>query len=230
MWYFKKKSILQNNRYKEFISLQKILNMSLERSEQELVRRESLQKLRELGINPYPAEEFKTTASIEAIVSNFNDFDGKEVILAGRMMSRRIMGKASFAEILDSKGRIQVYFNRDEICPGEDLILTSNNDFTFSNYPDATSPGLAYFIYNSEPLSGNPFGPEFGGTVFTGDLAGNVTVPNTTLEPEYVYNFETSVLKSFKNKTFQTGLLNILTTLLFLEKNLKKLLYFKPKL
>ncbi|MGB1204968.1 MAG: Ig-like domain-containing protein [Chitinophagales bacterium] len=68
--------------------------------------------------------------------------------------------------------------NTIEVCPGEDLILTSNNDFTLSNFPDATSPGLAYFIYNSEPISGDPFGAEFGGTVFTGDLAGNVTVPN----------------------------------------------------
>jgi len=86
----------------------------------EIIRRESLQKLRELGINPYPAEEFKTTATIKDIVSNFENFDGKEVILAGRMMSRRIMGKASFAELKDASGRMQIYLNRDEMAVGED--------------------------------------------------------------------------------------------------------------
>ncbi|NEW79303.1 MAG: lysine--tRNA ligase, partial [Gelidibacter sp.] len=81
----------------------------------EIVRRESLQKLRELGINPYPAEEFKTTTTIKEILNNFEFFDGKEVVLAGRMMSRRIMGKASFAELKDASGRMQLYINRDEI-------------------------------------------------------------------------------------------------------------------
>ncbi len=86
----------------------------------EIVRRESLQKLRELGINPYPAEEFKTTATIEDILSKFDKFEGKEVVLAGRMMSRRIMGKASFAELKDATGRMQIYLNRDEMAEGED--------------------------------------------------------------------------------------------------------------
>jgi len=81
----------------------------------EIIRRESLQKLRELGINPYPAEEFKTTATIKEILENFESFEGKEVVLAGRMMSRRIMGKASFAELKDASGRMQIYINRDEI-------------------------------------------------------------------------------------------------------------------
>ena len=81
----------------------------------EIIRRESLQKLRELGINPYPAAEFKTTTTIKEILTNFNGFEGKEVILAGRMMSRRIMGKASFAELKDASGRMQLYINRDEI-------------------------------------------------------------------------------------------------------------------
>ncbi|GGK41046.1 MULTISPECIES: lysine--tRNA ligase [Flavobacteriaceae] len=89
----------------------------------EIVRRESLQKLRELGINPYPAEEFKTTASIKEITSNFNSFEGKEVVLAGRMMSRRIMGKASFAELKDASGRMQIYINRDEISSEEDPTM-----------------------------------------------------------------------------------------------------------
>ncbi|WP_196890470.1 lysine--tRNA ligase [Aureivirga marina] len=92
-------------------------------SEQEIVRRESLQKLRDLGIDPYPAAEFKTTAYIKDIKENFESFEGKEVILAGRMMSRRIMGTASFAELKDSTGRMQIYINRDEIAPSEDKTL-----------------------------------------------------------------------------------------------------------
>ena len=92
-------------------------------SEQEIVRRESLQKLRDLGINPYPAAQFKTSATIEEIVDGFDTLEGKEVILAGRIMSRRIMGKASFAELKDASGRMQIYINRDEICEGDDKTL-----------------------------------------------------------------------------------------------------------
>ncbi len=89
----------------------------------EIVRRESLQKLRELGINPYPAAAFKTTANIKEITSNFSSFEGKEVVLAGRMMSRRIMGKASFAELKDASGRMQIYVNRDEISSEENPTM-----------------------------------------------------------------------------------------------------------
>ncbi len=89
----------------------------------EIIRRDSLQKLRELGINPYPAEEFKTTATIQKITSDFDAFEGKEVVLAGRMMSRRIMGKASFAELKDASGRMQIYINRDEISSEEDPTM-----------------------------------------------------------------------------------------------------------
>lgn len=89
----------------------------------EIVRRESLQKLRDLGINPYPAEEYKTTATIHEIISSFDTFEGKEVVLAGRMMSRRIMGKASFAELKDASGRMQIYVNRDEISSEEDPTM-----------------------------------------------------------------------------------------------------------
>ena len=92
-------------------------------SEQEIVRRESLQKLRDLGINPYPAAQFKTTITIEEIVDDFDKLEGNEVILAGRIMSRRIMGKASFAELKDASGRMQIYINRDEICPGDDKTM-----------------------------------------------------------------------------------------------------------
>lgn len=92
-----------------------------ELSELELQRRESLKKLRELGIDPFPADAYPVTDTATEIKSHFKE--GKNVCLAGRMMSQRIMGKASFAEIQDFSGRIQVYFNRDEICPGEDKTL-----------------------------------------------------------------------------------------------------------
>ncbi|RDY59244.1 lysine--tRNA ligase [Flagellimonas nanhaiensis] len=87
-------------------------------SEQEIVRREKLAKLREMGINPYPAPLYPVDATSKSIKDNFEE--GKKVVVSGRLMSRRIQGKASFAELQDSEGRIQVYFNRDEICPGED--------------------------------------------------------------------------------------------------------------
>ncbi|WP_370898109.1 lysine--tRNA ligase [Chryseobacterium gossypii] len=90
-------------------------------SEQELIRREKLNKLVEVGINAFPADEYKITDTTESIKQNFAD--NKKVKIAGRLMSRRIQGKASFAELQDSKGKIQIYFNRDEICPGEDKTL-----------------------------------------------------------------------------------------------------------
>ncbi|GGI55706.1 lysine--tRNA ligase [Winogradskyella haliclonae] len=90
-------------------------------SEQELVRRDKLAKLRALDINPYPADLYPINNSSKEIKQDFSD--GKQVIIAGRLMSRRIQGKASFAELQDSEGRIQVYFNRDEICTGEDKTL-----------------------------------------------------------------------------------------------------------
>lgn len=89
-------------------------------SEQEIVRREKLNRLREMGINPYPAALFPVDTTSVNISTNYKE--GKKVTIAGRLMSRRIQGKASFAELQDSEGRIQVYFNRDEICPGEDKV------------------------------------------------------------------------------------------------------------
>jgi len=90
-------------------------------SEQEIIRREKLQKLTDLGIDAFPAAEYKITDSTKSIKQDFQE--GKKVVIAGRLMSRRIQGKASFAELQDSEGRIQVYFNRDEICTGEDKTL-----------------------------------------------------------------------------------------------------------
>lgn len=97
----------------------------LELSEQEIVRRNSLNRLREMGIDAYPAEEFVVDAWSEEAKANFSDDEAepRQVRMAGRVMSRRIMGKASFMELQDSKGRIQVYVNRDELCPDEDKTL-----------------------------------------------------------------------------------------------------------
>ncbi|MBR4293854.1 MAG: lysine--tRNA ligase [Bacteroidaceae bacterium] len=92
----------------------------LELSEQEIFRRESLNELRNMGIEPYPAAEYPTNAFSTDILAEFKDEDEpREVCIAGRMMSRRVMGKASFIELQDSKGRVQVYITRDDICPGE---------------------------------------------------------------------------------------------------------------
>lgn len=90
-------------------------------SEQEIIRREKLEKLTQMGINAFPAEEYTITDTTESIKNKFEE--GKKVKLAGRLVSRRIQGKASFAELQDSLGRVQVYFNRDEICPNDNKDL-----------------------------------------------------------------------------------------------------------
>ncbi|MED9996708.1 MAG: OB-fold nucleic acid binding domain-containing protein, partial [Paludibacteraceae bacterium] len=94
--------------------------MNQELNDQELFRRRSLETLREMGINPYPAAEYPTNAFATEVKETFqDDAPRREVVMAGRLMSRRIMGKASFAELKDSTGRIQLYISRDEICPDE---------------------------------------------------------------------------------------------------------------
>lgn len=96
----------------------------LELSEQEINRRNALEELRKLGINPYPAEEYPVTTYTADILTDFEaNQEEKEVCIAGRLMGRRIMGKASFGELLDTKGRIQIYITRDDLCPGEDKEL-----------------------------------------------------------------------------------------------------------
>ena len=97
--------------------------MSHELNDQELFRRQSLATMREMGIEPYPAAEYVVNAHVEEVKENFNEEEKREVSMAGRLMSRRIMGKASFAELKDSTGRIQLYISRDEICPGENKDL-----------------------------------------------------------------------------------------------------------
>ena len=96
----------------------------LELSEQEIIRRNSMEQLRQMGIEPYPAAEFVTNAFSTEIKESFkDDAEPRPVRIAGRIMSRRIMGKASFMELQDSKGRIQVYISRDDVCPGENKDL-----------------------------------------------------------------------------------------------------------
>ena len=96
----------------------------LELSEQEIIRRNSMEKLRQMGIEPYPAAEYVTNAFSKEIKENFkDDAETRPVSIAGRIMSRRIMGKASFMELQDSEGRIQVYISRDDICPEENKDL-----------------------------------------------------------------------------------------------------------
>jgi len=99
--------------------------MTIALSEQEILRREKLNQLRALGINPYPPEEFKITATAQDILENFEKSPEtyKQVTIAGRIMSFNVMGSASFAKLQDSTGRIQVYLKRDDICPGEDKTL-----------------------------------------------------------------------------------------------------------
>ena len=92
--------------------------MSQHLSEQEIIRREKLNSIREMGINPYPADLFPVDSTAQEIKDKYEE--GKRVVIAGRMMSIKIQGKASFGELQDSTGRVQVYFNRDEICPEED--------------------------------------------------------------------------------------------------------------
>ena len=99
--------------------------MSQQRSEQELVRRAALEQLRDLGIDPYPAHLFEVNTTAKQIKEEYEKRkdDFQSVSIAGRLMSRRVMGKASFAELMDSTGRIQIYVNRDEVCPGEDKTM-----------------------------------------------------------------------------------------------------------
>ncbi len=107
------------------IFVQNLEKMSQQLSEQEVVRRSSMQKLRDLGIEPYPQAEYEVNVSAKGIKVNYEKrkLDYKNISIAGRIMSRRVMGKASFIELQDATGKIQCYFNRDEICPDDDKTL-----------------------------------------------------------------------------------------------------------
>jgi lysyl-tRNA synthetase, class II len=92
-------------------------------SEQEIIRRQSMEELNKLGINPYPAELYEVNITSQEIHSNYPQREYKDISIAGRIMTRRIMGNASFAELQDETGRIQVYFRRDDICTTDDKTL-----------------------------------------------------------------------------------------------------------
>ncbi len=120
-------------------------------SEQEIIRRQSLQQLQDSGVNPYPSESFNVTHHSTDIKKSFTDetaADWQEVRLAGRLMSRRIMGKASFAELQDAKGRIQLYLNRDELCPGEDKSLYNEVFKKLSDIGDFI--GVKGFVFRTQ--------------------------------------------------------------------------------
>src|SRR5258708_31024215 len=92
-------------------------------SEQESIRRQSLEELNKLGINPYPPELFEVNITAEDFHNDYSSLEGKDLLIAGRIMSRRVMGNASFVELQDETGREQVYFRRDDLCTGEDKTL-----------------------------------------------------------------------------------------------------------
>ena len=122
----------------------------LELSEQEIIRRNSLQKIREAGIDPYPAEQYHVNITTADIRTKYTGKEGEmqDVCLGGRIMSRRIMGKASFAELQDHTGKIQVYINRDEICPGEDKTLYND---VFKKYLDIGDIiGVKGFVFKTQ--------------------------------------------------------------------------------
>jgi lysyl-tRNA synthetase class 2 len=165
-------------------------------SEQELVRRQSLEELNKLGIEPYPAESFETNVlarDIHALFPHQNEF--KNIALAGRIMTRRIMGNASFAEVQDESGRIQVYFRRDDLCPGEDKTLYNIvfkklldigdiigvQGFVFSTQTGETTIHCTGFKLLSKALRPLPVVKE------TKDEAGHVTLHDAFTDPEQRY-------------------------------------------
>lgn len=169
----------------------------LELSEQELVRRNSLQKMKEMGIDPYPAAEFPVNVTTSEIKENYNPelANYQDVILAGRIMSRRIMGKASFAELQDSTGRLQLYINRDEVCPDEDKSLYNDvfkklldigdvigvKGFAFITQVGELSVHVKEFVVLSKSLRPLPIVKEKDGQLFDA-----VTDPEMRYRQRYV--------------------------------------------
>jgi len=168
-----------------------------ELSEQELIRRNSLQKMKDMGIDPYPAAQFPVNVTTTEIKENYNPElnNYEEVVLAGRIMSRRIMGKASFAELQDSTGRLQLYINRDEICPGEDKSLYNDvfkklldigdvigvKGFAFITQVGELSVHVKEFVVLSKSLRPLPIVKEKDGQLFDA-----VTDPEMRYRQRYV--------------------------------------------
>ncbi len=166
-------------------------------SEQELIRRQSLQELIKLGINPYPAELFEVNTSAQDIHTHYPNqkIEFKDVSIAGRIMSRRVMGNASFAELQDESGRIQVYFRRDDLCPGEDKTLYNIvfkklvdigdiigvKGFVFTTQTGEISIHVTSFKILSKSLKPLPIVKE------TKDEQGNITLHDAFTDPEQRY-------------------------------------------
>jgi len=164
-------------------------------SEQEIIRRQSLEELLKLGINPYPAELFEITGSAAEILENFPGKEYKDVALAGRIMGRRIMGNASFVELQDESGRIQLYFRRDDLCPGEDKTLYNTvfkklldigdiigvKGFVFATQTGETSVHVTGFTILSKALRPLPVVKE------TKDEHGKSTLHDAFTDPEQRY-------------------------------------------
>jgi lysyl-tRNA synthetase class 2 len=166
-------------------------------SEQELIRRQSLQELLKLGINPYPAELFEVNTSALDIHTHYPNqkIEYKDVSIAGRIMSRRVMGNASFAELQDETGRIQVYFRRDDLCPGEDKTLYNTvfkklldigdiigvKGYVFTTQTGEISVHVTSFKVLSKSLKPLPIVKE------TKDEQGNVTLHDAFTDPEQRY-------------------------------------------
>jgi lysyl-tRNA synthetase, class II len=166
-------------------------------SEQEIIRRQSLQELAKLGINPYPAEQFEVNVSAAEIHEHYQNqkIEYKDISIAGRIMSRRVMGNASFAELQDETGRIQVYFRRDDICPGEDktlynIVFKKHLDigdiigvkgFVFTTQTGEISIHVTSFKILSKSLRPLPVVKE------TTDKDGNVVLHDAFTDPEQRY-------------------------------------------
>jgi lysyl-tRNA synthetase class 2 len=164
-------------------------------SEQEVIRRQSLEELLQLGINPYPAEPFDITGSAAEILENFPNKEYKDVSLAGRIMNRRIMGNASFVELLDESGRIQLYFRRDDLCPADDKTLYNRvfkklldigdiigvKGFVFATQTGETSVHVTGFKILSKALRPLPVVKE------TKDEHGTSTLHDAFTDPEQRY-------------------------------------------
>lgn len=191
-------------------------------SEQEIVRREAKQKLEELGINPYPSELFEVNVSAKEIHQNYEKqkIEYKSITIAGRLMSRRIMGSAAFAEIQDSTGRIQVYIRRDDICPGEDKTLYNTvfkklldigdiigvKGYVFTTQTGEISIHVEELKVLSKSLKPLPIVKE------TKDEAGNITKHHAFADPELRYRqrYVDLIVNSHVKETFikRTKLVN----------------------
>ncbi|MBS1488299.1 MAG: lysine--tRNA ligase [Bacteroidetes bacterium] len=164
-------------------------------SEQESIRRQSMDELTQLGINPYPAPLFEVTISASEFHSNYTALEGKDMSVAGRIMSRRVMGNASFAELQDETGRVQVYFRRDDLCPGEDKTLYNTvfkklldigdiigvNGFAFTTQTGERSIHAKSFTVLSKSLRPLPIVKE------TKDEQGNTHLHDAFTDPEQRY-------------------------------------------